>query len=469
MFELRSEQQAAVDWMRGREEEDFEHAGGILADDVGKGKTYTVAGLLDQVPRWPVLVVVPKTALTDWVSVLLSVPKQRRLWVIDGDAPESAYSESLTYDLVLASHSCFTRGSKASERLRSLTERGWGRVIVDEAQVIKNPDTIIHRTLRSIPASARWALTATPVQNSKNDLLALARFISVETNDTDFVRDRYVLLRSNAVDDLPPLRVLNVALDLSHPEERALYETVRADHEEGLKELVASSGLSGATKNMERVLRCMQACTHPALYWRSLAQRRTSTDEDVLAATRNAEALACCRSTKLTFIADDLQKHADAEKSIVFCNFLGEMDILCALLVERGVRYKLLKGSMDTWERREAVQDFKDDEDVRAFVVQIQCAGCALNLQCASRVYFVRPQWNPAVEAQAIGRPHRSGQTRAVTVMRVLAKGTVDEAILRRCGDKLAAVTETLRDSAMQRRLEGRQTDASLAIQALSV
>lgn len=123
-------------------------------------------------------------------------------------------------------------------------------------------------------------------------------------------------------------------------------------------------------------------------------------------------------------------------------------------------------GKLSVQERDEVLARFRQgggSEGGRpvVLVAQIRCAACGLNLQCASRAYLMRPQWNPAVERQAVGRLHRQGQTRPVVVLRLVAKGTVDERTLRRNRTKLACVTEVLGDDEMEACLTGGESRAS--------
>ena len=177
-FELRPEQQRTVDWMVGREGDDPGARGGILADDVGAGKTFAVVGLMRQSPLWPALVVVPKSLVWQWIRTLQMGGLTDVCAVTSRSA--AAAERSLSCEgVVLVTLGVMV---SASDPPAALADRAWGRVVVDEAHCAKNPRSRTNRVLRSLIAHARWAVTADPVQNHEGDLLAIARVVGVEAD-----------------------------------------------------------------------------------------------------------------------------------------------------------------------------------------------------------------------------------------------------------------------------------------------
>jgi SNF2 family DNA or RNA helicase len=462
---LRDDQREAFDWLVARERAGGDGAGGIYADDVGRGKTHVVAALVAEHPLWPTLIVAPKSLVWHWVSTL---SEAQGLMAVAVARPGTARF-SVHDRLVVASLSCFQGQAGAPP---AIAARPWGRVVVDEAHLIRNPETRAHRELRGLRAAARWALTATPVNNTRADLLALAAFTGVRTEDAAWVRKDLTLLRANPAAAPTPVRVVDARVELPPSgRERELYERARAElaqharAEPALSEVQAAlAGQQRARRGMELLLRCMQACTHPALDLSSLArkaERAAGSDPAALAAAAalraEAEALRDVGSARLDFVADDVAAHClpppgggAAEKALLFCDWTEEMDLLQLALERRGVRAVRVEGRMAPFDRQSAVHALQQDPAVRAMVLQVTCGACGLNLQAASRVYLLRPAWNPAVEKQAIGRAHRSGQTRDVTVVRVVAAGTVDEARAARRRGKLRTITDVLQDPTME-------------------
>jgi SNF2 family DNA or RNA helicase len=446
-FVLWPAQQDAVAWMRGRDSA----GGGILAHDVGMGKTVTVCTFIGEDPVWPVLVAVPKSAITDWVAVLLRTRTiTQQLCVVDGPSRLDGCRGS---KLVLVTHSCL-QGATTHEALQG---RSWGRVVVDEAHVLKNPGTRIHKAVRRLTAHSKWALTATPIHNSPRDLLSIARVVGVDTTDVQLVRDQLMLLATKAPSELEPIEVRDMIVPLAHEGEASLYASVRERFMES-RSLGDSTADLSSKRALEALLRCMQACTHPALYYQSMAQKPGLDGAEQLAMGRKAAESRALQSSKFDVLLADLEEHLGDEKSLVFCNFTDEMQLLSDMLRGRGITHRCLNGGMSTEERHEAVSEFRaaGADGPRVFLLQIQCAGVALNLQAASRVYLLRPQWNPAVEKQAFGRAHRSGQTRRVVAVRLVAEGTVDELVLQRSSSKVKEITAALNDGSLEACLTGR-------------
>ena len=441
---LRDEQMTAVKWMRAREES-FP-TGGILADDVGKGKTYVASGLIRDAPLWPTLVVVPKATIWDWIAVLNKVTGEQPCVIIRADhAACSKFSR-----LVVATHAAFSSREVRPE----LRDRKWGRVVVDEAHVIRNPDTLAHKALAALKAHAKWALTATPLQNGGADLLGLAHFIGVVTDNADMVRADFLFRRTNSAEGAPALEVRSMRIPLALPGERELYDQVYAS-------FVASSTSdpvgTSRTQALEHMLRCRQVATHPATYHRSMAERKAPPAGGQAESIRHAalaEAASGTPSSKLNHLYADIDSHD--EKALVFCDWIDEMAVIAEFFESRNIECARYEGRLSVFEREDVLSSFRSPEGPRVLLIQMQCGSCGLNLQAATRVYIMRPQWNPAVEYQAIGRAHRSGQTRRVVVTRLLAEDTVDDVMARRQMDKLKSITGIIKDDAMMRMLCGR-------------
>jgi SNF2 family DNA or RNA helicase len=414
--ELRPEQADAVTWMAGREV--VEPHGGVLADEMGMGKTYILAALIQRAELWPTLVVVPKSTIWEWAGVLARVVDQRAVVV----SRASSAPVSKDAQLVLTTLSMFNSPKGVPE---ALSKRVWGRVAVDEAHVIKNPCSALHRALCALKAQSKWALTATPVHNVVGDLLALSKFAGLPTQDVALARE-LMLRRVHEPTALPPLLRQDVRLELLFDEERALSEAAE-------RELAAKGAEASKPRFMELVLRCRHATTHPAVFHASMAAKKGLDDDAALThetAAYAARKAPAGKSTKLDFLCEDLAAAAAAgEKSVVFCEWTDEMAVVRAMLEARSLQCVHIDGAQSIGERQEAVHQFNLADGADAMLLQMQCGACGLNLQAASRVYLLRPHWNPAVEMQAVGRAHRSGQTRAVTVKRLVAIGTVDETL----------------------------------------
>ena len=404
-FTLRPEQAEAVAWMVAREGAP-DVRGGVLADNVGAGKTFVVAALIAEAPLWPTLVLVPKSLIWQWIGVLNDAGLQGDLHVVLGGGggrrrpgakrlPPPKLSENRSLNLprlVLATHGCLL--AKTFAETSEIAGRDWGRVVVDEAHCAKNPRSRTHKALCALKASARWALTATPVQNSRADLLALARFLGVVTEDVKLVRDLYVLRRGCGGDSegpevpngsiapgvarprrLPPRTVRNETVVLTNAWEKEIYKKAQEAMESAEKEeaeerdgkadegggedggedggearvqpkgALATPSVSEACGRgrggWELQLRCRQAATHPGLYFASMAasagragDHKLSVELEGLAA--KARALPADEaSSKIAFLCADVARNV-GEKSVVFCDWVAEMQTVADALLAAG-------------------------------------------------------------------------------------------------------------------------------------
>jgi SNF2 family DNA or RNA helicase len=149
--------------------------------------------------------------------------------------------------------------------------------------------------------------------------------------------------------------------------------------------------------------------------------------------------------------------HPD-EKSLVFSQFVSEMDIIHELLAQGGVKVFRIDGSVSLQDRVKAIKDFQKYKGHTAFLIQIKAGGQGLNLQEATRVYITAPSWNPATELQAIARAHRTGQTKKVTVRKLIYSGTdqlpsVEDSIMNLQGHKSMVCAEVLNDPRLSKQI----------------
>ena len=428
--------------------------GGILADDVGKGKTFMAAGLIEKSQLWPTLVIVPKSTIWEWAGVLKRVTNTAACVITS--MSDDQLREVSRSKMVLATISCMSARTVPPV----IADRIWGRVILDEAHVIRNQATQAHKAMRALRAHAKWAMTATPVQNKPSELLALARFVGFETDDAEAVRRELMMRRVNDASG-GRLDVETVQVELVVPGEKELYDAVHKTFEAaakaggGIQKLLttkddAEEPTNGKGNAFERLLRCRQAATHPGIYHRAMAFR---SDKGYEQHAELAADWSMKPSSKLEWLYRDLEKcKATGERSLVFCDWIDEMDMIDEFLTARGISTERFDGSLNVFERESILSSFKSHDGPLVLLLQIKCGACGLNLQMASRVYLMRPQWNPAIEYQAIGRVNRTGQKNpVVTVRRLVAVGTVDEAMDVRLRGKLRSITDIMLDDAVER------------------
>ncbi|MDX3799232.1 DEAD/DEAH box helicase [Streptomyces sp. AK04-3B] len=405
--------------------------GGCLADDMGLGKTITVIALhLKRARTEPTLVVCPASLLGNWQREINrfapGVPVRRF------HGPDRSLDE-LSGGFVLTTYGTMRSAAPA------LAGQPWGMVVADEAQHVKNPYSATARALRTIPTSARVALTGTPVENNLSELWALLDWTTpgllgplksfrarharaVENGEDDQAVERlarlvrpFLLRRKKSdpgiVPELPPKTETDHPVPLTR-EQAALYEAVVR---ESLLAIETADGIARRGLVLKLLGALKQICDHPALY---LKEDGASVG-DALAA----------RSGKLALL-DELLDTLLAEdgSALVFTQYVGMARLITAHLTARAVPVDLLHGGTPVPERERMVDRFQSGA-TPVLVLSLKAAGTGLNLTRAGHVVHFDRWWNPAVEEQATDRAYRIGQTQPVQVHRLITEGTVEDRI----------------------------------------
>jgi hypothetical protein len=399
--------------------------GGILADDMGLGKTVQVLALhLER--RGRTLVVCPASLIGNWereAGRFAPAVAVRRYHgsgrTLDDLAPD---------EMVLVTYGVVRRDRGDLEAI------GWDMVIADEAQAIKNPLARTARAIRRLPASARFALTGTPVENRLSDLWAILDWttpgllgplegfrrqvaVPVERHrDPDVTAAfasmiRPFVLRRRKTDptiapELPPKIETDRLVPLSD-EQATLYRAVVA---EVLDEIAEAEGIARRGLVLKLLTSLKQICNHPAQYLGQPGPLRG-------------------RSGKLEATTELLDVVVDeGDAALVFTQYVTMGRLLQEHLDERGLQTRFLHGSVPVGKRQQMVDQFQDG-DVDVFVISLKAGGTGLNLTRATHVVHFDRWWNPAVEDQASDRAWRIGQDRPVQVHRMVCEGTVEDRI----------------------------------------
>ncbi len=425
--ELRPYQKEGLGWLLFLREFGF---GGCLADDMGLGKTVQVLALLDRVraagATKPVLLVVPRSLLFNWRRETARFTPRLSLLEHTGPSRARSAEELEGKDLVLTTYGTLVRD------VPWLREVEFDTVVLDEAQAIKNARTQTSKAARLLKAPNRLALSGTPVENHLGELWSLFEFLNpgmlgrmslflgsgAQLKDPD-PETRELLTRAlrpfflrrtkeQVARDLPAKTEQTVVCELTE-EERATYDGLLEHYRASLLSQVDEEGIEGARMHvLEALLRLRQAACHRGL----LDARR-----------------AGAPGAKIDTLLDSLREVVDeGHKALVFSQFTTFLDIVRQRLEAEDLTYEYLDGR--TRRREEKVSRFQEDDDCRVFLISLKAGGVGLNLTAADYVFLLDPWWNPAVEAQAIDRTHRIGQTRAVFAYRLIAKDTVEEKVL---------------------------------------
>ena len=413
--------------------------GGVLADDMGLGKTIQILALhlARRSHGRPTLVVCPASVLANWeretARFAPGVPTRRFHGPgrdLEGLAPD---------EIVVATYGVVRRDVEA------LAGVGWGLVVADEAQAVKNPNARTARALRRIRGDARFALTGTPVENRLTELWAILDWTTpgllgpLEAFRTDVALpiERYqdeevaetlrrvvrpFLLRRKKSDptiapDLPPKTEIDRIMPLT-VEQATLY---RAVTDEVLAQIESAQGMARRGLVLKLLTALKQICNHPAQYLHQPGPLQG-------------------RSGKLDGATELLEiVTAEDEAALVFTQYVAMGHLLQTHLAERGLRTFFLHGSLSIAAREDLVARFQAGE-ADAFVISLRAGGTGINLTRATHVVHYDRWWNPAVEDQASDRAWRIGQTRPVEVHRLICEGTVE--------DRIATLLATKRDLA---------------------
>jgi superfamily II DNA or RNA helicase len=429
--ELRSYQANALAWLAFL---DSAGLGGCLALDMGLGKTPTLLAHLRLTrDAGPVLVIAPPAVVGNWASEAAKFVPELRVRVHHG--VDRADSEDIADEVADADVLLTTYGT-ALRDVEALAAIGWNKVVLDEAQVIKNPTSETAQQLRRLEARNRIVLTGTPIENGLGDLWALMDFVNpgLVGDRATFVAQMQKASEAGSTAE-SALKTLNGVLvfrrtkaepiiaqelpdridALDHcpmtPEQIGLYQAV-------LDTLVAETAESepGAPKKKGAVLAAItalkQICNHPVAY--------TGEDGDLAG-----------RSGKLTRLEEIVDNVFEAgERMLIFTHFATWGDRLAKHLTKRtGLPIDCYHGGLARGKRDKLVAEFQAGTGPGAMVLSLKAGGTGLNLTAASHVVLYDRWWNPAVEDQARDRVWRIGQTKTVVAHRLVCPGTVDERV----------------------------------------
>jgi superfamily II DNA or RNA helicase len=419
-------------------------AGGVLADDMGLGKTVqTLAILLDRAALGPALVLAPTSVAFNWKDEAARfAPSLRLTLYVDVPDRAEALAQLGPGDVLVVSYGLLARDADR------LAARRFATLVFDEAQSLKNAATQRAAAARGLQADFKFALSGTPIENHTGEIWSLFKIVfPALLGGWSSFRDRYAtpiekeidpaaapalsrvlapfLLRRTKAEvetELPARTEVKVPVVLSGAEWQ-LYEDAR------LATLSDLETTASKLKEQERRVEVLAALTrlrllasHPRLY-----DPRSQ--------------LVSSKLTRLLELVDELR--AEGQRALVFSQFTSHLALVREALDARGVEYVYLDGQTPQEARRDRVQSFQQGS-APLFLISLKAGGVGLNLTAATNVIHLDPWWNPAVEDQASDRAHRLGQTRPVTIYRLVALGTIEEQMLALHARKRGLVAQIL-------------------------
>ena len=426
--------------------------GGCLADDMGLGKTVQVLALLEAkrveaastpsqkngkaiadrkrsaaitAPPLKTLVVAPKSLVFNWIDEAKRFAPELRVLDYTGLARRECRETLADADLIVT-----TYGTLRQDIL-ALRDIEFQMVVLDKAQAIKNPGSQSAKACRLLNARQRLAMTGTPVENHLGDLWSIFEFLNPgmlgrssnlrlfagkslpDKSSVELLAKalRPFLLRrtkEQVLKELPDKTEQTLYCEMEE-KQRRLYDELRDHYRASLAKKIKTEGIGKSKiQVLEALLRLRQAACHPALIDKSKSD---------------------IPSAKLETLLEQLgEVLAEGHKALVFSQFTSLLALVKKELDSRKIVYEYLDGK--STRRKDKVERFQNDPACQAFLISLKAGGHGLNLTAADYVFILDPWWNPAIEAQAVDRAHRLGQSKPVFAYRLIARDTVEEKIL---------------------------------------
>lgn len=423
---LRGYQKTGVHWMKQLSELGF---GGILADDMGLGKTLEViAFVASEKKSLPTLVVCPSSLTYNWLSEINRFAPDMKAMIIDGTKEERIrhINNMDGYDFVVTSYPLLRRD------ILEYHEHTFAYCIIDESQHIKNPKTLSSKSVKKIRAEGYFALSGTPIENSLSELWSVFDFIMpgylfsqaqfaeryenpIAKYNDDAVMDNlrkkikpFVLrrMKSEVLKELPD-KIENTFFAELDSVQKKLYMAYLASSRKEVSEAVMSG--NDSMKILSLLMRLRQICCHPKLIDESYDKE----------------------SGKLNLLEELVQNGIESgHRILIFSQFTSMLSIIRERLSSMGIDCFYLDGQTPSRERTELSDRFNSGEK-KVFLVSLKAGGTGLNLIGADMVIHYDPWWNPAITDQASDRAYRIGQTKAVHIIKLASKGTIEEQILK--------------------------------------
>ena len=436
---LRDYQEKGVRWLQMLHHYGF---GGILADDMGLGKTLqTIAFLTSQVTEESrVLILAPSGLIYNWADEFRKFAPQLDLAVVHGLKANREAILSENHQIYVTSYATFRQDSELYQ------EMAFDFLFLDEAQVMKNAQTKIAQSLRQFVVPAVFALSGTPIENHLGELWSIFQIVlpGLLPSKKEFMKlpaDRvaqfikpFVMRRKKeeVLTELPDLIEVVYKNELED-QQKAIYLAQLQQMRDRLAQVTDQEFQRSRVEILSGLMRLRQICDTPALFM-----------DDYQGA-----------SGKLDSLRDLLlQVAAGGHRVLIFSQFKGMLERIEQELPDLGLTSFKITGSTPAHDRQEMTKAFNQGER-DAFLISLKAGGVGLNLTGADTVILVDLWWNPAVEAQAIGRAHRMGQEQMVEVYRLITKGTIEEKIQELQEQKKHLVSQVL---------DGTESRASLSL-----
>ncbi|MCW3464400.1 DEAD/DEAH box helicase [Chitinophaga nivalis] len=429
-------------------------AGACLADDMGLGKTIqAIALLLYRAEQGAALVICPASVMPNWTNELARFAPSLRVVYLHNGKRKAVIDAAGPFDIVITTYGLL----QSEERL--LAGVKWTTVVLDEAHTIKNFQTKTSKAAMSLQAGFKLMLTGTPIQNHMSEIWNLFNFLnpgllgSLDHFNKQFVFPStrnpessvkqhlkkllapFLLRRTKTavLDELPPKTEIIKLVDLSG-EEAAFYEALRRKAIENIQSYDKNMAQQHI-RALAEISKLRMAACHPQLI-----------DPEITIPAAKMQVFA-------TIVQELVENN---HRALVFSQFVRHLDLVRETLDELGITYLYLDGSTPLGQREKLVKDFQGGKG-QLFLISLKAGGLGLNLTAADYVIHMDPWWNPAIEEQASDRAYRIGQTRPVTIYRLVARHTIEEKILQLHNNKRDLADQLLEGADQSARLNAAQ------------
>jgi superfamily II DNA or RNA helicase len=446
--EMRQYQVEGLSWLHWLQSAKL---GGCLADDMGLGKTIQTLALLiyniENLPstfksnsetgqalfempqqKFTSLIVVPASLIYNWENEIKRFAPQLNFFTNKENHKKNTTSYFQSFDIILSSYHTIRQDIDIIDSFR------FHYVVLDESQVIKNPASMIFRTVIRLKADYRLVLTGTPVENSLTDLWTQLNFVNPgllgnlsffrrefakpiekKKDDDRELRLRkiikpFILRRTKEMvaKDLPAVIEQTVFCDMTE-EQAKLYEEEKSAVRNSILRNIDAAGLEkSAIVVLQGLMKLRQLSNHPVMAYEDY-KSGSGKFETVL---QNMESVI-----------------SEGHKILVFSSFVRHLDLYADVFRKNRTSFSLLTGSSTN--REKIVNGFQNDPSNKIFLISLKAGGVGLNLTAADYVFILDPWWNPAAEVQALSRAHRIGQDKSVFVYRYISSNSIEEKIIR--------------------------------------
>jgi superfamily II DNA or RNA helicase len=425
--------------------------GGCLADDMGLGKTIQTLALLQHNkenlvpspknniiselnlfdnpgPKLTSLLIVPASLIYNWENEIRRFVPGMSVCSYKGNQRKKTTRNFQNFDIILSSYHTIRQD------IDLISSFFFHYIILDESQVIKNPASMLYKTVARLKSEHKLVLTGTPVENSLTDLWTQLNFVNPGLlGELSFFRREFakpieklgddakelklrkiiqpfILRRTKAMvaQDLPPVTEQTVYCDMTE-EQNKLYDEEKSSVRNSILKSIESTGLEkSAIVVLQGLMKLRQISNHPVMAYDDYSSG----------------------SGKFETVLQDMESViSEGHKILVFSSFVKHLNLYAAELNKKRIRFSMLTGASTN--REKIVNSFQNDPDRKIFLISLKAGGVGLNLTAADYVFILDPWWNPASEMQALNRAHRIGQNKSVFVFRFITSNTIEEKITR--------------------------------------